>query len=122
MKKFLGGLALGLALLAGLAYAQSPGQIRLSSLVGPLGIASQGPGPQSTYIPVNGGTATCNSSSAVTIANTNIDAGSIVIFTLKTVGGTVGAYPAIQTITVATGFTFKCTASDTSIYNYVILG
>ena len=51
-----------------------------------------------------------------------VTTGSVVIFTLKTVGGTVGAYPAVATITPGTGFTVVATASDTSVYQYVILG
>jgi hypothetical protein len=67
------------------------------------------------------GTVTVNGVTPVTVTNDAITADSIVIFTLKTVGGTVGAYPAIQTITAATGFTVAATASDTSVYNYLIL-
>lgn len=67
------------------------------------------------------GTFTANGASAVTVANTAVTANSIIVFTLKTVGGTVGAYPAIQTITAGTGFTVAATASDTSVYNYRII-
>lgn len=67
------------------------------------------------------GTFTADGASAVTVANTNVTADSIIVFTLKTVGGTVGAYPAIQTITPGTGFTVAATASDTSVYNYRII-
>ena len=66
-------------------------------------------------------TFTCNGASAVTVAAPEITADSIVIPTLKTVGGTVGALPAVKTITPGTGFTIAGTASDTSIYNFVIL-
>jgi hypothetical protein len=71
--------------------------------------------------PITVGTVTLNGATPVTVANAAVDAGSLVIFTLKTVGGTVGAYPAIQTITPATGFTVAGTALDTSVYNYAIL-
>lgn len=67
------------------------------------------------------GTFTANGASSVTVTNANVTANSNIIFTLKTVGGTVGAYPAIKTITPGTGFTVACTASDTSIYNYRII-
>jgi hypothetical protein len=50
-----------------------------------------------------------------------VDAGSAIIITLKTVGGTV-AQPFIATITAATGFTVTCGGSDTSTYNYAIIG
>lgn len=67
------------------------------------------------------GTFTANGASAVTVANTAVTANSLIIFTLKTVGGTVGAYPAVKTITPGTGFTVAATASDTSVYNYRII-
>lgn len=67
------------------------------------------------------GTVVLNGATPVAAGNTSITAGSVVVFTLKTVGGTVGAYPAIQTITPATGFTVAGTAGDTSTYNYAIL-
>lgn len=68
------------------------------------------------------GTVTLNEDTAVTVANTNVTANSIISFTLKTVGGTVGAAPAIQTITPGTGFTVEGTAGDTSVYNYSVVG
>ena len=68
------------------------------------------------------GTVTLNGATPVTVANTLITANSTVIFTLKTVGGTVGAVPAVQTITAGTGFTVAGTAGDTSIYNYLVIG
>lgn len=70
---------------------------------------------------LSGGTFTANGTTAVTVADSRVQAGSIVVFTLRTVGGTVGAYPAIQTKTAGTGFTVAATASDTSVYNYAIL-
>lgn len=68
------------------------------------------------------GTFTCNGASAVTVTNNKVTPFSAIIVTLKTVGGTVGAVPAIKTITAGTGFTIAGTASDTSIYNYTIIG
>ena len=50
-----------------------------------------------------------------------VTANSVVVITLKTVGGTVGAVPAIQTITPGVGFDVAATAADTSIYNFVVL-
>src|SRR5262249_52862074 len=70
----------------------------------------------------NRGTFTINGVTPVTVSNTNVTADSAIVITLKTVGGTVGAVPAIQTITPATGFTVAGTASDTSVYNYRIIG
>lgn len=67
------------------------------------------------------GTFTATGATAVTVANTAVTANSIIVFTLKTVGGTVGAIPRCVTITPGTGFNVNCTASDTSVYNYRII-
>lgn len=67
------------------------------------------------------GTFTANGTSSVTVVNPHVTANSVVVVTLKTVGGTVGAVPAVKTITAGTGFTIAGTASDTSVYNYTIL-
>lgn len=80
-------------------------------------------GPLFTVLPSSAGTLTLNGATPVTVGATGIDSGSVVIFTLKSVNaGTVGAYPAIQTITPGTGFTVAGTAGDLGIYNWVILG
>lgn len=68
------------------------------------------------------GTFTCNGATPVVVANTTVTADSQILVTLKTVGGTVGATPAVKTITPTTGFTIAGTASDTSVYNYAIIG
>lgn len=68
------------------------------------------------------GTVTLNGTNAITVAAPQVTPNSDVNFTLKTVGGTVGAAPAIQTITVGVGFTVSGTAGDTSTYNYSITG
>lgn len=69
------------------------------------------------------GTFVANNATPVTVADTRITASSVVVITLKTVGGTVGASaPAIKTITPGTGFTVTALASDTSTYNYQIIG
>lgn len=73
---------------------------------------------------INGGstgTFTANGTTAVSVSNTLVTANSIIIPTLKSVGGTVGALPSVKTITPSTGFTVAATASDTSVYNYVII-
>lgn len=68
------------------------------------------------------GTTTANGTSAVTVANAAVTAGSTIVFTLKTVGGTPAGAPFIATITPGTGFTWKAVAGDTSVYNYEIRG
>lgn len=78
-------------------------------------------GSNTVFATAQMGTVTLTGTTAVTVNNTNITASSQVLFTLKTVGGTVGAYPVIKTITVGTGFTVAGTAADTSTYNYAII-
>jgi hypothetical protein len=58
---------------------------------------------------------------AVVVLDANITANSVVIFTLKTVGGTPAGAPYLSAVTAGTGFSFKAVAGDTSTYNYVIL-
>lgn len=67
------------------------------------------------------GTFVCNGSTPVTVTDANVTANSVIIITLKTVGGTVGDTPVVKTITPTTGFTVAGTASDTSTYNYAIV-
>lgn len=67
------------------------------------------------------GTFTCNETTPVVVAQTAITANSGILPTLKTVGGTVGAIPAVKTITPTTGFTIAGTAGDTSVYNYHVI-
>lgn len=66
-------------------------------------------------------TFTANGSSDVTVSAREVTSDSVVLITIKTVGGTVGAVPAIQTITPGAGFTVAATAGDTSVYNFVVL-
>lgn len=67
------------------------------------------------------GTVIVNGTTPVTVATTGFVAGSTVVFSLKTIGGTVGAIPRIGTPTAGTSFTVVATASDTSTYNWVII-
>ena len=59
------------------------------------------------------GTFVMNGVTPVVVGNTNLAAGDQVLFTLQTVGGTVGAYPSIKTRTNGTGFTVAVPASLT---------
>ena len=54
------------------------------------------------------------------VSNTNITANSVVMVTLKTLGGTRAGNPDIV-LTAGTGFTATGGSSDTSTYNYIIL-
>jgi hypothetical protein len=67
------------------------------------------------------GTFTANGATPVTVSNTSVEITDTIVFSLNTVGGTVGAYPTIPTITASTGFTTVATAGDTSVYNYIII-
>lgn len=67
------------------------------------------------------GTFVCNGASNVTVNNTLIAITDIILYSLNTVGGTVGAVPVTKTITANSGFAVAGTASDTSTYNYMIL-
>lgn len=66
------------------------------------------------------GTVQVNGTTPVTITNSNIQTTSIIVFSLNTVGGTVGAIPVVKTIT-AGSCTVVATASDTSTYNFIII-
>ena len=68
------------------------------------------------------GTVTINGTSPITVAAPQVTGNSDINFTLKTVGGTVGAVPVVQTITPGVGFTVIGTAGDTSTYNFSIQG
>jgi len=70
-----------------------------------------------------GGTLTLNGATPVTVADKGVTANSIILLTLKAVGGTVSPnLPNVLTITPGTGFTVGGTALDTSVYNWVRLG
>lgn len=75
-----------------------------------------------SWLPLTYGTFVANGATPVTVANAAVTATSIILFGLATVGGTVGAIPAVKTQTAGTGFTVGGTASDTSTYSYLILG
>lgn len=70
-----------------------------------------------------GGTFTAQTGGGpTTVAEPAVNANSAIVITLKTVGGTVGSPPIIKTITPGTGFTVTNTSSDTSVYNYLVIG
>jgi hypothetical protein len=79
--------------------------------------------PTSSYSVLGVGTLTANGATQVTVADAGVTANSIIMFTLKTVGGTVSPNALnVITITPGTGFTAAGTASDTSVYNYLRIG
>lgn len=68
------------------------------------------------------GTVTLNGASSVTISNTSVAVGDFIGFSLNTQGGTVGAVPHVVTISAGAYFLVVGTASDTSVYNYTMIG
>jgi hypothetical protein len=96
-----------------------PGQ----QIVTPIPLASFMPldagQPQVASVKVGQGTFVINGVTPVVVADANVTANSIIIATLKTIGGTVGAIPAVTSITPGVGFSVTGTASDSSTYNYL---
>lgn len=72
------------------------------------------------YVAGYGQTPALNGATAVTVNASAVQDNAIVLFNLRTAGGTVGS-PFIGTITPGTSFTVASQALDTSVYNYVIL-
>ena len=79
-------------------------------------------GPQSIALPANGGTFVLTEDTPLDVADTAVTADSLILIGLKTVGGTVGAVPAVQSLTAGTGFNVKGASGDTSTYTYLIIG
>lgn len=76
-----------------------------------------------TFVLATYGTVTLNGATPVTVAQAAVTASSLIIFTLKTQAGTTSPNaPNVLTITSGTGFTVGGTASDTSVYSYLVLG
>lgn len=89
----------------------------------PGNLEAQNSGPGFVNVPAGGGTVTLNGATPVVVADARVTANSIIVFTLKTVGGTVSpTAPNILTITPGTGFTVGGVAADSSQYNYAIFG
>jgi hypothetical protein len=71
----------------------------------------------------HGGTVVLNGATPVPVVSDGVTADSIIILTLKTVGGTVSpTAPNVLTITPGTGFSVAGVAGDTSTYNWARLG
>lgn len=68
------------------------------------------------------GTFTLVGASNVTVTCTTITTSDFIGISLNTPTGTVGAMPTIQTIQVGTSFVVKGTASDSSTYNWSMIG
>lgn len=122
MKKLLLGIT-AFAFAAGIAIAQVPGQLLISPIQFTAGTGSvpfNGPA-QVSGVPVSGGTFTCTGGGTPTVTNSKVTAYSVLMVGLKTLGGTP-AMPYMSAVTAGTSFVVTCGGSDTSIYNYIILG
>lgn len=97
-----------------------PGAINTTPVLVPGAFPFSG-GPQTSQVKSSGGTFTANSGTPVTVTNDQVTANSVIMFGLKTAGGTPAA-PFMVTVTPGTGFTVNSGGSDTSVYNYLILG
>lgn len=107
---------------AAMSWAQG-GMVRLATFGTQTNVTGIGsPCTTSCFFTLTSGTVTLNGATPVTITNSLMTANSVVLFGLKTVGGTVSPnMPAVLTVTPGTGLTVGGTALDTSVYNYVIL-
>lgn len=119
----------GLAMLLGFAaQAYSPNTVDDASMVVDtdtgtvVGLVAAGQANVTKLPSYSGsGTFVAIGTTGVPVANTAYKTSQSVVFTLNTVGGTVGAIPTITIGTSGTGFTTKATAGDTSTYNYLLL-
>lgn len=68
------------------------------------------------------GTFTANQTTPVVVANAAVTADSVISIGLKTVGGTPAAIFFSAAIVPGVSFTINSAASNTSIYNYKIIG
>jgi hypothetical protein len=68
------------------------------------------------------GSFTLNGATAVTVTNTTVAITDFIGFSVNTPSGTVGAVPHVSTISAGVYFTVVGTASDTSLYNYTMIG
>jgi len=76
--------------------------------------------PQRSYLPVKVGTVQA-AASPVAVSDTSVTASSQILLTPKTIGGTPAA-PYISAISAGSGFSVTFGASDTTLYNYAIIG
>jgi hypothetical protein len=67
------------------------------------------------------GTFVATDATPVVVAAPALTASSVIVFGLKTIGGTPAA-PFVTVVTPGTGFSVASGASDTSTYNWKILG
>ncbi len=122
--KFAAGLLLlaaGFSLALAASSSSPPTGLILTSPVVVNGSFNYNGGPQTSGVAASGGTFTCTGGGTITVSNTNVTANSVFLFGAKTIGGTP-ANPIVSTVTPGTSFVATCGGSDTTIYNYIVLG
>jgi hypothetical protein len=67
------------------------------------------------------GTITATNATPVVVSNTNVTANSIILLTVKTAAGANAGQAYVSSTTASAGFSITSGASDTSVYNYMIL-
>ncbi len=73
------------------------------------------------FTPKSFGTFTATSSSPYNVPNTSVTANSIIILTVKTPNGANAGQAYVSATSVGVNFTVRSGATDTSVYNYMIL-
>ena len=100
-----------------------PGQKKLASWPTKGVLAIDNGGPVFTALPQAAGTVVLNGATPVAVVDVGVDVGSIIIFTLNTVGGTVSpTAPNVLSKTPGVGFTVGGVALDTSTYSWIRIG
>jgi hypothetical protein len=80
-------------------------------------------GPIAASLKVSYGTFTANGATTVSVVDTRVTAHSIILITVMTPAGTPSpTSPNVIGKTAGVGFDVDGTASDTSVYEYVIFG
>lgn len=97
-----------------------------NTVIGPLSSFPFSPGgvgyPGESFSNWSLTTGVVNGATPVTVTDGAVLATSVILFSLNTAGGTVGAIPHVETITPGTGYTWQGSASDTSTYNILRIG
>jgi hypothetical protein len=82
-----------------------------------------GNSPQVALARLTSGTFVANGATPVTVSAPNVTATSIILFGLKTLGGTPAGAPFLNATPIAkTSFSVEAFAGDTSTYTYLIIG
>lgn len=125
MKKVLGYLAVAILMGIGAVMAQTGGLGAISTWPGAFttgGFLTFLGGTQSSVIRATGGTFTCTSGGNIVVPDTAVTTNSVVLMSAKTSAGSPAAAPGVSALTAGASFSARCVTSDTSVYNYWVLG